>query len=59
MNTKHYEYLKKFRRETYKIFNVYFNKEKEKDLIDFVLSHGDKTKYIKNLIIEDMKKKES
>lgn len=52
-NNKYYEYQKSFRRNNYKIFNIYFSKEKDKELIDYLNGIKDKTQYIKRLIEKD------
>ena len=52
-NNRYYEYQKSFRRNKYKILNIYFSKEKDKDLIDYLNGIKDKTQYIKRLIEKD------
>lgn len=47
---KYYEYNKKFRRETYKIFNFYLSKEKDKDIIDYMATLSNKNEFLKSLI---------
>lgn len=47
---EYYEYNKKFRRETYKIFNFYLSKEKDKDIIDYMDTLSNKNEFLKSLI---------
>ena len=51
------KYQVNFLRDTYRTFVVRLKKEGDKKLISFLEKQDNVTEYIKNLIVEDMKKK--
>ena len=52
-------YLRKYISKKYKVFHLSFDREKDKDIIDFLMSHRSRIGYIRDLIKQDMAKKRS
>ena len=66
MNEQSYKnkinYINQYKRERTKPFILYFNKEKDDDILDYLESQvgkGNKSEYIKKLIRADMKKRDN
>lgn len=52
------EYQNAFIKNTYKAYTIRFNREKEKNIIDFLEKKGKTTDYIRKLIEKDLEKEE-
>lgn len=50
-------YINKFTKEKYRYINLFFNREKDAEILDYLDSLESKTAYVKELIKKDMKEK--
>ena len=53
---KYREYQKEFNKKNYIGFSIRLEKQKDKDVIEYLQSRDSITKYIRQLILDDMKK---
>ena len=51
---KRRKYLRDYIQEKYKVIHLSFHKEKDKDILDFLESKGNKIAYVRKLIEEDV-----